>query len=393
MKNRILFILAVVMVVNALAYGMIIPLLYPFAAKFGLDAVGLSVLFASFSIAQFIATPIIGRLSDRFGRKPLLLGCLLGTGISLAMFASAQAVWMLFLSRIIDGVTGGNNSVAQAIIADTTEGSERTKAFGILGAAFGFGFLFGPALGGLIGHYYGITAPFWIAAVVAIVSTVAGWVLLPETLAKKQQSQVKKEGLFEFHRMVTALTTPVVGLVLLITMLSSTAQNSFVIGFQSFSVDVMHLSPTMIGLIFTLFGLVGVVMQMAGIKVLLSYFKSKKVVLTLALYGSLITMVALAVQNSLPLYVGINFIYAIMFAPIFVMAPGLISERTKSEDQGVMLGINQSYLSLGQILGPVVAGAVSVFSIRYAFLAAAAFYGFSIVVAHMLKVPKKQANL
>lgn len=392
MKNKVLFILAAVMVVNALAYGTIIPLLYPFAAKFGLDAVGLSVLFASFSVAQFIATPIIGRLSDRFGRKPLLLGCLFGTGVSLAMFASAQAVWMLFLSRIIDGVTGGNNSVAQAIIADTTEGSERTKAFGILGAAFGFGFLFGPALGGLMSHW-GITAPFWFAAAVAFISSIVGWFMLPETLSKKQRAEVKKEGMFEFHRMITALTTPVVGLVLLITFLSSTAQNSFVIGFQSFSVDQMHLTPTMIGLIFTLFGLVGVIMQMAGIKVILNIFKSKKKVLTLALYGSLVAMVALAIQNSLPLYVGINFFYAIAFAPVFVMAPGLISERTKSEDQGVILGINQSYLSLGQILGPVVAGAVSVWSIRYTFIAAAVFYGFSIIVAHMLKVPKKQANV
>src|SRR5688500_3483749 len=116
MKNTTLLIIAFVMLVNSLSYGIIIPLMYPFSQRFGINAFGLSVMFASFSVAQLISTPIIGRLSDRFGRKPLLMICLFGSAVALAMFAGAQNAFMLFVSRFIDGITGGNNSVAQAAI-------------------------------------------------------------------------------------------------------------------------------------------------------------------------------------------------------------------------------------------------------------------------------------
>ncbi|HEX7017676.1 MAG TPA: MFS transporter, partial [Patescibacteria group bacterium] len=115
-KNPTLLMLALVMLVNALSYGTIIPLLYPYASRFGINAFSLSLLFISYSLFQFIATPIIGRLSDKYGRKPLLLLSLGGTSLSLALFASATTVPMLFIARIMDGITGGNMSVAQAVI-------------------------------------------------------------------------------------------------------------------------------------------------------------------------------------------------------------------------------------------------------------------------------------
>lgn len=147
------------MLVNALSYGTIIPLMYPYSARFGINALGLSLLFACFSLAQLIATPIIGRLSDKYGRKPLLLLCLGGTGLSLALFASAQNVAMLFVARILDGITGGNNSVAQAAIADSSTGKDRAQAFGLLGASYGFGFLLEPALGGVLSEI-SLSTPF-----------------------------------------------------------------------------------------------------------------------------------------------------------------------------------------------------------------------------------------
>jgi len=163
MQKRVMLVLGLVMLVNALSYGMFIPLQYPYASRFGITPVGLSIMLALFSASQFIATPIIGRLSDRFGRKPLLLISLLGTSLSLAFFALAQTAWMLFAARILDGITGGNNSVAQAVIADTTTGRDRAKSFGLLGALFGVGFLLGPALGGLLSRI-SLTAPFFSAS-------------------------------------------------------------------------------------------------------------------------------------------------------------------------------------------------------------------------------------
>lgn len=186
-SNRtILSILGLVMVINALSYGTIIPLLYPYAARFGLSPLGTGLLFSTYSLFQLLATPIIGKLSDRFGRKPLLLGSLFGTSVSLALFASATTVPMLFVARILDGITGGNISVAQAVITDTTSGRERTKSFGIIGASFGVGFLLGPALGGIMSAY-SLTAPFWLAASIAFAGSIIGWIVLPETLSNRRR--------------------------------------------------------------------------------------------------------------------------------------------------------------------------------------------------------------
>src|SRR5258708_2905865 len=185
-KNKTLMILMFIMLINALAYGTIIPLLYPYSQRFGIGPAGLGILFASFSLAQFLATPVLGRLSDKYGRKPILLICLLGTSVSLALFASATSIPMLFFARIIDGVTGGNISVAQAVIADSTSGEERAKSFAMLGASFGVGFTFGPALGGLVGSF-GLAAPFWLASVLALAGTFLVFIILIQTFPPANQ--------------------------------------------------------------------------------------------------------------------------------------------------------------------------------------------------------------
>src|SRR5260221_5162841 len=141
-------IISFIAVVNMLGYGIIITIMYAYVARFGINALGIGILFASFSLAQFISTPIIGRLSDRFGRKPLLAYSVLGTAVSFLLMAVAKSASVIFLARTMDGISGGNISVAQAVISDSTEPKERAKWFGILGAAFGFGFVFGPAIGG-----------------------------------------------------------------------------------------------------------------------------------------------------------------------------------------------------------------------------------------------------
>jgi len=203
------------MVVNALSYGTIIPLLYPFASRFGIGPAQLGMLFASFSIAQFIATPVIGRLSDKFGRKPLLLISLFGTSLSMALFAGAWSAPILFIARILDGITGGNMTVAQAIIADKYPPEQRSKGFGILGAAFGMGFLLGPALGGLLSTIH-LTAPFWFASALAFGATMLGVFILPETLSKENRMAASNEPLFNLPKLAKAIALPVVGPMLLL---------------------------------------------------------------------------------------------------------------------------------------------------------------------------------
>ncbi len=378
-KNKTLVVLILVMIVNALSYGILVPLLYPYASRYGLNATGLGALFASFSFFQFFATPVMGRLSDRFGRKPLLILSLMGTSVSLALFALAWNAPLLFLARILDGVTGGNNSVAQAVIADSTDGEERAKSFGIIGASYGFGFLIGPALGGLVGGL-SLTAPFWLASGLALIASVMTYFFLEETNTDKSEVLVATEGVFNVSKWIQVFTTPVVGVALLITLVSATAHNGFVIGFQSYSVDVLFLSPQSVGLIFSLIGLLSIIMQSIGIRWLLKRFSSQERLLQVSLLGTAVVMVAFSVTQDISQFVLMSMAYILCFAPQMVLTSALISMRTNKEDQGGILGINQSFLSLGQIIGPLVAAVMSTISLEVVFLVAAVifFVGFSI---------------
>lgn len=359
-------ILAVVMVVNALAYGTIIPLLYPYAERFGITPISLGFMFASFSLAQFLATPVLGRISDRFGRKPMLLLSLFGTCLALALFASAHSVWMLFVARILDGITGGNISIAQAMIADSTEGKDRAKAFGLLGAAFGFGFLAGPALGGLLSQIH-LTAPFWFASGLALVGTLLGLFLLQETLPTSQR-KVAHEPLFQIKGITHAILSPVTGVLLLVAFLRAVGDNSWIIGFQSTTVDVLKMSPRTIGLLFAGAGLVSVVMQGFGIRILLKVLKSQKSLLLISLAGAGIVTFFLFLIKDPVLFSIVLYLYMAFSASQVPMVTALISEKTKREDQGGMLGIAQSYASLGQIVGPLLAGVIAAHSVQGIFL-------------------------
>jgi len=148
-KNRNLFIIALIVMVNMLGYGIVIPLLYGYSKRFGLSDFQNGLLFAIFSICQFIATPIIGRLSDKFGRRPMLLISITGTAASFFMMAFAPSAIFLFIARGLDGITAGNIPVAFAVISDSTKPEDRAKAFGLVGAAMNFGFVFGPAVAAL----------------------------------------------------------------------------------------------------------------------------------------------------------------------------------------------------------------------------------------------------
>ncbi len=379
MKNKKIAIISLVMLINALSYGIMIPLVYPYAKHFGMNPTMVGMLFASFSIAQFIATPIMGRLSDKYGRKPLLLLCVFGTSLSLALFALAQSIPMLFIARILDGITGGNNSVAQAIVADSSEGKERAKAFGFLGAAFGVGFLFGPAIGGLLGSY-NITYPFWFASALAMFAVILGAIFLEETLPEKKR-QSKNKPFFKLSNFSQALRHPLVGGILLVSLLSSTGHNSMIVGFQTIAFDTLGMTTGQYGLLFTGFGIISVFIQMVGIGFLLKVLKNPVVILQYALTLSALTTTLLFVQHSFWVFVAGSFLYAASLTPQGVMITSLISQRTDGEDQGAMLGINQSIISLGQIFGPILASAIIITGSSNIFIASTLLFGYGAYIA------------
>src|SRR5256884_2644434 len=179
--TRPLLIIFLTIFVNLVGFGIIIPLLPFYAATFGASPFVVGLLFASFSLCQLIASPALGDLSDRYGRRPVLVFSLAGTVVSFVMMALAHSVTMLFLSRIVDGLSGGNISTARAYVADITEPKDRARAYGLIGAAFGLGFIIGPALSGVLAQV-SITAPIWAAAGITLVATLMAWFWLPETV-------------------------------------------------------------------------------------------------------------------------------------------------------------------------------------------------------------------
>ncbi|HEX8932295.1 MAG TPA: MFS transporter, partial [Patescibacteria group bacterium] len=246
--NRNLFIIAFIAVVNALGYGIVIPILYSYSKHYGLSDFQNGLLFSIFSIGAFIATPLIGRMSDKYGRRPLLIISIIGTVVSFFMQAFAPNAIFLFLARALDGLTAGNISVATAVISDTTPPEERAKGFGIIGASFGFGFVVGPAISALT---VGISAslPFIIAGLITLIAVIITVIYLPET--NKHIGQVTHSKLFDFGKLWQALFDPNVGMTLLITFIYFLAFScSIMYGFQPFSKKILLLSDVQISILF-----------------------------------------------------------------------------------------------------------------------------------------------
>src|SRR5688572_17865304 len=199
--SRPLLVIFLTIFVNLVGFGIIIPLLPFYAETFGASPLVIGLLFASFSVSQLLAAPVLGELSDRYGRRPVLIFSLIGTALSFAMLAVAHSLTMLFLARIVDGLSGGNITTARAYIADVTTEEDRAKSFGLLGAAFGLGFIVGPALGALFSHI-SYTAPIWAAAAITVVAVALAWFWLPETVHRVDAGRAPWRALADLSRHV-----------------------------------------------------------------------------------------------------------------------------------------------------------------------------------------------
>jgi predicted MFS family arabinose efflux permease len=368
-ENKNLYIIALIAIVNALGYGIIIPVLYSYSQKYGMSDFQNGLLFALFSICQFLSTPIIGRMSDKFGRRPLLIGSLTGTAASFFLMAFAPNMAFLFLARALDGITAGNIPVASAVITDTTDEKNRAKGFGVIGASFGFGFIFGPAITAFTVRF-GDSVPFIIAGVISIIAVIVTSLLLPET--NKHMGEVKKGKLFDFKSMAKALTDPNVGPTLLITLVYATAFSLLIYAFQPFAVKGLHLSVDIISILFTLVGVAGLITQIVILPFVTKRWHVKDV-FTNAFLLITILFVAIFFSMNLYYYAAVTMIWSLVNNLINPLIQTILSEETDAKSQGAMQGLNASYMSIGQIIGPILGGAVATIGISYPFLLGGAF--------------------
>src|SRR5216110_406913 len=215
MNRSPLLVIFTTVFIDLVGFGIVIPVLpfYAEGTKFGATPSQVGLLFASYSVMQLIFSPVLGRLSDKYGRRPVLLFSLLGTAAGFLVLGMAGALWMLFVGRIIDGISGGNISTAQAYIADVTTEENRAKGMGLIGAAFGLGFVFGPAIGGILSRW-GVEVPFLFAAGLCFANTILLYFRLPETVTPDHPARVSAAGGRGFSQLIQSLRNPRLGFVL-----------------------------------------------------------------------------------------------------------------------------------------------------------------------------------
>ena len=344
--SRPLLVIFLTVFVNLVGFGIIIPLLPFYAETFGASPVVIGLLFAAFSLAQLIAAPVLGALSDRFGRRPILIFSLIGTVISFTMLAVAQSLAMLFAARLIDGLSGGNITIARAYIADVTEPDERARAFGFLGAAFGMGFIVGPGLAGVFARI-SYTAPIWVAAAVTVVATAMAWFWLPETVHRGQAVATPPwRALPEVLRRTHLRPLLIADFIYWCTFAVCTTTFALFAS-RRFAFDVVRT-----GYVLAAFGLLGVVVQAVLVGIVARAIGVKRTMvagLVIAAAG----WALVAASTTVPV-----FLIALIPAGIGVglcnaSVVTLVSHSGSKEEQGTVQGAAGALESLGRAIGPV----------------------------------------
>jgi multidrug resistance protein len=351
--NRSFWIIALINFINALSFTILIPTIYQYGREFNLSDKETSFLFAIFAIAQFFATPIIGKLSDRFGRRPLLIISLVGTVIGNFLAGTAPNALVLFFARFLDGVTGGNVSVAQAVISDVTTPENRAKGFGIFGASLGLGFVMGPVLS-LIAQERSLGTAFLVSSAIAAIALILTIFFLPETLPPGGNTDTK---IFDLglKDLIRGLTFPRIGILFIINFCVGTTFTLFTFAFQPYYLKVLHQDNKSLTLLFFAIGVVGVIVQLQGVKILTRYISLVKI-LFLGLFFRSLSFVLMPIIPDIHFFLGISIIFALFNSIVQPMISTLISLNTSPEEQGKMSGLNASYLSAANGIGPVIAG-------------------------------------
>jgi DHA1 family tetracycline resistance protein-like MFS transporter len=346
-------ILFLTVFIHLLGFGIIIPLLPYYAETYGAKAFVVGLLMASYSLCQFLFAPLWGRLSDRIGRRPVLIGSLVVTAISYLVYAAAHSLALLFASRMLAGVAGAVLSTAQAYVADTTTPENRTKGMGLIGAAFGMGFIFGPALGGILSRW-GYSVPAYASAALALVAAVFAFFRLGESLPP----ELRRVTVARHHPLATmreALERPVVGTVLGLFFTATLCFSGMEAILALFSQRYFGWGPHQIGYLFAYVGVVAAVMQMGVVGALVRRFGERALVRAgLALMG--LAFVTAGLAPPLALFLLVMGFIAVASGMLTPSLSGLISLATPADEQGGILGIYQSLGSLARAVGPFLGG-------------------------------------
>jgi DHA1 family tetracycline resistance protein-like MFS transporter len=348
MKRSPLASILSIVFIDLIGFGMIIPILPLYAQRFQATEWQIGILLASYSFMQFLASPVLGWLSDRYGRKPVLLCSLVGSAAGYLLMANAASLGILFAARILAGIAGASVGTASAYIADITPPEDRSKRIGLIGAAFGIGFVLGPAIGGILSHF-SVIAPFWFAAILSVLNAMLMWIVLPEP---ERHTARQKGPLMDTFEQAGSWRLGVITVTYFIA----------IAGFAIVTViypQVSHrrfeLNQSQISYIFVMMGLIGAAIQGGGIGRLAKRFGDASLAITgFALMA--VSMMLMPFASSVPMFLLFSVGLAIGNSLSQPTVNAMASKGASAALQGRVLGVVQSAGSLGRVFGPVIAG-------------------------------------
>jgi MFS family permease len=398
-SRRSLLIIFLVIFIDLLGFGLVMPLLQVYAKKLGASSWMIGLLLSSFSAMQFLFAPLWGRLSDRIGRRPVLLVGLLGSVVFYALFGYASTLGnltLMFVARIGAGIAGATIATAQAFIADSTPPEKRTAGMAIVGAAFGAGFVFGPVIGALClwldppDSSSGITGlPGYLASGFSLMALVLAIAILPESL--KEGSRAVHRGWFSMSDLSRAMTIKGMGSLLAIFFLATFAFAKFESTIALFGQTVFQLDFRENFLLYAYFGLILVLAQ-GGVRSMSKRMSATSIGLMggLMLFLGMLGLIGSAHWASRPILYVASVVLVTGFAFLTTSSQSLISMRSRSDEQGGILGLNQSLSSLARILGPILGNIAFGVSPMLPYAISAGLMG--LVVIHYARLPKQEIS-
>jgi MFS transporter, DHA1 family, tetracycline resistance protein len=348
MKRSPLASILSIVFIDLIGFGMIIPILPLYAQRFQATEWQIGILLASYSFMQFLASPFLGWLSDRYGRKPVLLCSLVGSAAGYLLMANAASMGMLFAARILAGIAGASVGTASAYIADITPPQDRSKRIGLIGAAFGIGFVLGPAIGGILSHF-SVIAPFWFAAILSVLNAILMWIVLPEperhTVGQKGplKDTFEQAGSWRLGVITVTYFIAIAGFAIVTVIYPQVSHRRF------------ELDQSQISYIFVMMGLIGAAIQGGGIGRLAKRFGDANLAITgFALMAA--SMMLMPFASSVPIFLLFSVGLAIGNSLSQPTVNAMASKGASAALQGRVLGVVQSAGSLGRVFGPVIAG-------------------------------------
>ncbi len=360
MRRSPLLPIFLIVCVDVLGLTIILPLLPFYAEKMGASPAVVGLLVSTYAFCQLIAGPLLGRISDRTGRRPLLLVSQAGTFIGFLILAWANALWLVFLSRIIDGLTAGNLSLAQAYIADVTKPEDRARSFGIIGIAFGLGFLVGPGVSGFLSQF-GYQVPILCAAGLSATSILSTYFLLPNTTSAEAGSHADRRfTLLDWRTYLNYFRQPGLAPLLWQFFAFTFAFSTYISGFalyaeRRFLWSGHRFGVKEVGYVYAYAGLLGVILQGGLLGRLVKAFGETKLIRAGFLAGG-IGLAGLGWTYGLPALLIVDGVASMGVGMLRPALTSLITQKAGRSEQGAVLGLNQSLNSISAIVAPYVAG-------------------------------------